>query len=458
MTDAGRPAGFSTLILRRRNFALLWVSQFLAFFAIWTSNIVLLHIVYAAMGSSLGPGLLLTAQFLPGFFLMPVAGLILDRYDRRRVIVATTICNGSLALVLLFWLSKLPIGWFFVVYVVYSASIALFIMSGPALLPLVVSTADLTRANCLLLATPSMMLVLSGASVSAQSLIGLDPQSEFLVVAMLFFASAAVFSRIGDLRSVAEAKESRRGEGLLRNFLAGLSYLFRHRELAQLFAVRMSIYVGVGGQVLLSIYSEEFFGLGESGTGLLYMARGLGMLIGGFGLAQLVLAKGLPSADAIGLGLALFGLGYLMASVVSGFGIVAVALLLGLGFLGEGLLKPMTMALLQQHTDPAYLARVMAAEQGLSAVIQSAAALLIAACVITGIPSTVLWTSATTGALLIVASLAWVATTRLTGRRRSSADPDPRPPLSGVVSAAGGSVEGAAIHRELPAGPKAQNR
>jgi hypothetical protein len=62
------------------------------------------------------------------------------------------------------------------------------------------------------------------------------------------------------------------------------------------------------------------------------------------------------------------------------------------------------MALLQELTDAAYLARVLAAEQGLSAVVQSAAAVVIAACV-TDVPATVLWVSAAVGGLLIVIAL-----------------------------------------------------
>ena len=269
------------------------------------------------------------------------------------------------------------------------------------------------------------MLVLSGAAVSADGLTGLGARGELVIVTAMFFASAVVFSRIGDLRSQPDANASCRGGDLLRNFVGGLSYLFRHRELARVFAIRLTIYVGVGGQVLLTIYSEEFFKLGESGTGLLYMARGLGMLVGGLGLVQLVLAKGLRGTDAIGVGLALFGLGYLMSTAVSGFGIGAVALMLGLGFVGEGLLKPMTMALIQQHCDPQYLARVIAAEQGLSSAVQSAAALVIAACVVTDNPATVLWASAVTGALLLVACVVWFAMTRVsTSRRRRVAATD----------------------------------
>ncbi len=407
MTGDGRALGYWPLLFRQRNFALLLLSQLLAYFAIWTSNIALLHVAYTAMNSSMGPRILLTAQFLPAFLLMPVASRVIDRYGRRRTVLASTIGNGLLALVLPLGASILPIAWFFAVYVVYSASIAMFIIAGLTLLPMVVARADLARANCLLLATPSMMMVLSGASFMLQSAPGPGMHAEFLIVATLFFVSAAVFSRIRGLSADGDAADTRPGNNMLRTFIVGLRYLFRHRELAHVFAVRLSLYIGVGGQVLLALYSEELFGFGDSGTGLLYLARGLAILLGAFGLTQLVLRRVLNSTHAIAFGLAMFGLGYLLASVVSGFGIGAVALLLGVGFLGEGLLKSTTMALIHLHTHPDYLARVMAAEQGLSAVIQSGAALAIAACVVTGRPGTVLLASASTGCVLITASLAW---------------------------------------------------
>ena len=402
MLETAQPSGYLTLLLRHRNFRLLWLSGLLTYFAIWTSNIVVLDVAYDAMHSDFAAALILIAQFLPAFFLMPLASRILDRYDRRHVILASKFCNAGLALVLLFGSSTLPVAWIVVIYVLYSVSTTMFIIAEGAILPLIVARADLMRANVLLRISPCLMLVIS-AAVIAEREIGVVRQDEFLVVVVLFLLSAAVFSGIRGLRS-AEVHKPRQGEGLLREFLAGMGYLFRHRELAQVFAIRMALYVGVGGQVLLSIYSEEFFKIGDSGTGLLYMARGLGLLIGGFALAPLLLSKHLRGTNAIRFGLVLYGLGYVLASVFSGFGIGAVALWLGLGFLGEGLLKPITMALLQELTEAAYLARVLSAEQGLSAVVQSVAAIVIAACV-TDAPATVLWVSAATGGLLIVIAL-----------------------------------------------------
>ena len=401
MRETAQPSSYATLLFRQRNFRLMWFSGLMAYFAIWTSNIVVLDVVYDAMRSDSAAALILVAQFLPAFFLMPLAGRLLDRYDRRHVVLATKLCNAGLALVLLFWSSSLPVAAIVAVYVVYSSSTTMFVIAEAAVLPLIVEHADLMRANVLLRISPCLMLVMSAAFIADRE-IGVVHTDEFLVIAVLFLASAAVFSRIPPVRASHVNAEG--GEGLFRDFFSGMCYLVRHRELAGVFTIRLALYFGVGAQVLLTIYSHEFFRVGDGGTGVLYLARGLGLLIGGFALAPLALSRGLRGTHAVRAGLALYGLGYLLASALSTFGVGAVAVLLGLGFLGEGLLKPITMALLQQLTDTEFLARVLAAEQGLSAIIQSAAAAVIAAFVTDG-RSTVLWASAITGSLLIAVAV-----------------------------------------------------
>lgn len=409
---APRPAsGYWALLRHHRDFRLLWLSDALAYFAIWSSTMVLLHVVHQGMDSNLAQGLLLTAQFLPAFFLMPVASHILDRYDHRHVIIVSKVCNGGLALVLLFGAPGLPVAAIFAVYVLYSTSITMFIIASGAFLPSVVTREDLTRANVLLRVTPSVMLVVSGAFLADRQT-GLENRAEFLIVALTFFSSALLFAGIRDARRPVGDFEGVRARGPVRRFVEGLRYLLHHRELALAFALRMALYVGVGGQVLLSIFAEDVFERGESGTALLYTARGLGMLVGGFGLAQLVLSRTARSAGVVGLGLALFGLGYILASVVPALGIGMVAVMFGLGFVGEGAVKPFTMSLLQQHADRRFLGRVMAAEQGLSAVVQSSAALVISASVATAGPTGVLWASAATGALLILIAMASLVAAR----------------------------------------------
>ena len=211
----------------------------LAYFAIWTSNTVVLDVAYDAMHSDFAAALILIAQFLPAFFSMPLASRILDRYDRRHVILASKFYNAGLALVLLFWSSTLPVAWIVVIYVLYSVSTTMFIVAEGAIC-CHRRGADLMRTSVLLRISPCLMPVIS-AAVIAEREIGVVRQDEFLVVVVLFLLSAAVFSGIRGLRS-AEVDKPRQGEGLLREFLAGMGYLFRHRELAQVFAMRMAFY------------------------------------------------------------------------------------------------------------------------------------------------------------------------------------------------------------------------
>ena len=113
---------YIALLFRHRNFAWLWLSGLLAYFAVWMSNIVVLDVVCTAMHSDNAAALILVAQFLPAFFLMPLAGRILDRYDRRFVILASKFCNAGLALVMLFWSVSLPVACIVAIYVCYSVS------------------------------------------------------------------------------------------------------------------------------------------------------------------------------------------------------------------------------------------------------------------------------------------------------------------------------------------------
>src|SRR6476620_9560719 len=127
MLETAQPSGYLTLLLRHRSFALLWLSGLLAYFAIWTSNIVVLDVAYDAMHSDFAAALLLIAQFLPAYFLMPLASRILDRYERRHVILANRFRYSGLVLVLLFASSTFPVACIVVIYVLYSVSTTRFI-------------------------------------------------------------------------------------------------------------------------------------------------------------------------------------------------------------------------------------------------------------------------------------------------------------------------------------------
>ena len=101
--DAGdhppRPGGFwSTLF--QRNFGLLWFGGLASYIGDWAMLVALPLFVFEQTGSTLAAGALLTAKFAPMLF-SSVAGVFVDRWDRRRILVRANLAMTVLTLPLL---------------------------------------------------------------------------------------------------------------------------------------------------------------------------------------------------------------------------------------------------------------------------------------------------------------------------------------------------------------------
>ena len=94
-----RPGGFwSTLF--QRNFALLWFGGLASYIGDWAMLVALPLFVFEQTGSTLAAGSLLTAKFAPMLF-SSVAGVFVDRWDRRRILVRANLAMTVLTLPLL---------------------------------------------------------------------------------------------------------------------------------------------------------------------------------------------------------------------------------------------------------------------------------------------------------------------------------------------------------------------
>ena len=84
--------------LRQRNFALLWFGGLISFAGDWALIIALPVFVYDLTGSTLATGAMFIIQILPRVLLAPVAGVFVDRWDRKRVMVISDIIRGVILL------------------------------------------------------------------------------------------------------------------------------------------------------------------------------------------------------------------------------------------------------------------------------------------------------------------------------------------------------------------------
>jgi MFS family permease len=137
-------------VLRRHDFALLWWGGLVSVAGDAMLLAVLPYVVYETTGSTLATAGMTVAELVPGIVLGSVAGVLVDRWDRRRLLVATNLLQAATVAALLV-LVREP-GLLAVVYVVAALQSSLSAFSLPAetsLLPTLVPEDDLVAANAL---------------------------------------------------------------------------------------------------------------------------------------------------------------------------------------------------------------------------------------------------------------------------------------------------------------------
>jgi MFS family permease len=152
--STGNPSttGSPTRVLRYKNFRLLWIGSVTSAAGAAIGSIVIVWIVYNETHSPIAISLLGIFQFLPTLLFGLLAGALIDRWDRRRLMlacdVARALCFGALALyVLLYGVSTVVlIG---VVFAVAAFSTA-FRPATNATIPRILPNSDIQDGNGLL--------------------------------------------------------------------------------------------------------------------------------------------------------------------------------------------------------------------------------------------------------------------------------------------------------------------
>jgi MFS family permease len=178
-------------VLRRRDFALLWLSGLVSIAGDWVLFAALPYFVYQETGSTVATAGMTVAELAPGVVLASAAGVFADRWDRRRVLMVSDLLQGVTVAALLVVADG---GYLWVVYVVAALQSAVSAFSTPAeaaLLPSLVPAERLVEANALnvlnnrlgrLIGVPLGGVLL--AALGLQAVVALDSLT-FLVAAGL---------------------------------------------------------------------------------------------------------------------------------------------------------------------------------------------------------------------------------------------------------------------------------
>jgi MFS family permease len=176
-------------VLRQRDFGLLWIAGLVSVAGDWVLHSALPYFVYQRTGSTIATAAMIVAELVPAVLLGPLAGVFVDRWDRKRVLVVANLLQGAVVAFLLLFTSGDQL-W--VVYVVAVAAAAISSFSVPAegaLLPNLVGPEQLVPANALN-ALNNRLGRLVGLPLGAALLVGLG-LSAVVVVDMVSFVIAA---------------------------------------------------------------------------------------------------------------------------------------------------------------------------------------------------------------------------------------------------------------------------
>ncbi|MDQ7821475.1 MAG: MFS transporter [Candidatus Eremiobacteraeota bacterium] len=298
--------------LRSRNYRLFFMGQSVSQIGNWMQMVATSWLVYRLTGSPFYLGLVAFSSQIPAFIFSPLAGVLLDRWNRRRILIVTQTLMMIQAYVLAFLtLSGLITVWEIITLNVVMGLITAFDMPGRQsfVYDIVERKEDLGNAIALnsSLFNAARML---GPSIAGIIVARVGEGMCFLVNALSFTAILAALLAIRTFSAVKKGERT----FLLSALKEGFSYVFGFLPIKSLLSlIFLTSLMGVPAVVLMPIFSSTILHGGPETLGFLLGASGVGALAGGFFLAS--------RRSVLG-----FGRIIVVATLLYGGGIVAFAL------------------------------------------------------------------------------------------------------------------------------------
>ncbi|MBV8138663.1 MAG: MFS transporter [Deltaproteobacteria bacterium] len=308
-TDQRRPTAFRAL--RHRNYRLYFFGQLTSLAGTWMQSAAQAWLVLKLTNSSMMLGVVSFAQFTPILLVGLFAGVIVDRVDRRRLIIATQtlLMLSAFTLAALTWSGRVRV-YHVIMLAALNGTIGAFDMPGrQSFVVEMVGYEDLANA----IALNSMMF--NGARMIGPAMAGLLIAG--LGTAMCFFLNGlsflAVIWSLTQMEIPARAIAAS-GARVTKQLGEGLAYVWRHRPIFyQMTLAAVSNGLGYQYLVLVPLFARNVLHGDARTYGFLVAIQGLGSVLGAATLASRVTTTGIRNNLIIGL-------------IISGFGIVVFGL------------------------------------------------------------------------------------------------------------------------------------
>lgn len=339
----------------KQTFAIIWTGQFLSLLTSATANfaIVLWISIETRSAEMLSYGAI--AALLPQALLGPVAGVLIDRWNRKRVMITAdlfiALCTGVLAL--LFWLNVAQMWHIFALLALRSVGSAFHMPAMQASVPLIAPKSQLTRVagisqiinSACNIAGPALGALLI-INFKMQLVLMLDVLGAVLACASLLFVTIPNPEKIVD-RIPNVFREMKEGIAAITG-KRGLGAVFLYSVLCMLFLMPVS--------VLFPLMTLEHFRGDELQVSLIEILYGVGMLIGGA-----IMGAKVYKVNRVGLINAMYlivGVVFVIPGLLSPDMFVWFAVTTALGGIAGAVYNSAFTAIVQTNVEPEALGRV----------------------------------------------------------------------------------------------------
>lgn len=329
--DAGGFRASLSLLRRNGDFRKLYLASLISLGGDWFLLVALFGLALEFTGSAVSVAALIVAQEIPFGVASLIGGVLADRFDRRRLMVVCDVARTLLCLGFLLVNDPSMMWLAYLLLAVISSFSAVFDPASSAALPNLVEPRELGPANALSGSLWGTMLAV-GAALGGIVAAALGRDAAFLIDASSFAVSGLLIARIRRPFSAERTEEPE--ANVIRATVETVRYARRDHRVLALVTVKAGFGIAAGVIALIAVFAHEEFGAGDAGIGALMAGRGVGALIGPFLGRWLAGPQDRRLFGAIGVALAVFGLGYATLGVMPSLFAAAVAV--GIAHLGGG--------------------------------------------------------------------------------------------------------------------------
>ncbi|MEA2610553.1 MAG: transporter, family, macrolide efflux protein [Chloroflexota bacterium] len=333
MTVAAAPAPSMFAVFRRRDFTLLWIAQLVSTAGSALTDLAAAIFVWRVTESALAVGLTLMVTAIPSLIVGLLAGVYVDRHDRKRIMVLTCLIQAAVVglLAIVIGIDTIALPGLYLLLLTNAGVKQFFDPAHDSLIPEVASDEELAAANSFLSIASfgSTAIGFAGAGLLAGS-VGLS--WAFIIDGATFLFAAGCIALMGTY-PMPRPDDDASVAVIIANLKSGMGTLFGTPVIRSLFVVGTLMFFSFGlWNVLLLPFSLKVLGATEFQYGLQEGLTSVGFVAGSLFMARF--SKLLPESVWIVVAMVGMGICGIMYGLSTQIG-VAIALVTVSGFLNS---------------------------------------------------------------------------------------------------------------------------